>query len=67
LPLAAPIAAPGQRETFLRARWQNKGLWPLANQDSGAQAVLARADWLIRCPPDSGPLAQSELVEALAF
>lgn len=67
LPLAAPLAATGQRETFLRASWEDDGLRAVANQDSGAQAVLARADWLIRCPPGTGPVAAGELVSALAF
>ena len=67
LPLAAPLEATGQRETFLRASWEDDGLRAVANQDSGAQAVLARADWLIRCRPGTGPVAAGELVSALAF
>jgi molybdopterin biosynthesis enzyme len=40
---------------------------PLANQQSGAQAALAAADWLIRRPAGSGPAALGETVTALAF
>ncbi len=67
LPLAAAVDATGERETFLRAQWQEQGLCPVANQDSGAQAVLAGADWLIRCPPKTGPLVKGDHVSALAF
>lgn len=67
LPLAAPLAATDERETFARAVWDEAGLVPLANQDSGAQATLARADWLIRCPPGSPARGVGEMVRALAL
>lgn len=65
LPLAGPLAATGTRETFVRARWDDAGLTPLANQDSGAQAALAAADWLIRCPPGQPARGAGETVTAL--
>lgn len=49
LPLAAPLGPTGDRETFVRAAWTAAGLSPLANQDSGSQAALAGAGWLLRC------------------
>ncbi len=67
LPLAGPLPATGDRETFVRARWDEAGLTPLGNQDSGAQSPLADADWLIRCPPGQAALAAGETVRALAF
>ena len=67
LPLAGPLGATGERETFARARWDDAGLVPLANQDSGAQAALAAADWLIRCPPGQPDLAEGDAVSALAL
>ncbi len=67
LPLAAPLPATGDRETFARAQWQDEGLAPLGNQDSGAQGPLAHADWLIRCPPHQSELAAGAVVSALAF
>lgn len=67
LPLAAPLDATGGRETFFRASWDDDGLRAVVNQDSGAQAVLARADWLIRRPPGCGPLLPGDHVSALAF
>lgn len=67
LPLAAPLGATGNRETFARARWDDAGLVALANQDSGAQAALAAADWLIRCPPGQPALAEGDAVSALAL
>ncbi|MDE2620409.1 MAG: molybdopterin molybdotransferase MoeA [Sphingomonadales bacterium] len=67
LPLAAPLAATDERETFARALWDEAGLVPLVNQDSGAQAMLARADWLIRCPAGSPARGAGEMVRALAL
>ncbi|MGN3975531.1 molybdopterin molybdotransferase MoeA [Tsuneonella sp. SYSU-LHT278] len=67
LPLAAPLAPTGDRETFVRARWDADGLVPLGNQDSGAQGPLAHADWLIRCPPHQSERAPGAVVTALAF
>lgn len=67
LPLAEPIADNGPRETFVRAVWEEVGLSPISNQDSGAQAALARADWLIRRPPNAPAEVAGALVSALAF
>lgn len=67
LPLAAPLDATGSRETFVRARWDEAGLIPLANQQSGAQAALIEAEWLIRCPPGGDAQALGETVSALRF
>ncbi len=67
LPLAAPLGAIGGRETFARARWDEAGLTPLGNQDSGAQGALAEADWLIRCPSGQPERAAGDLVSALPF
>jgi molybdopterin molybdotransferase len=46
--LAAPLAATGSRETFIRAAAAGDAVRPLTNQDSGAQSTLADADLLIR-------------------
>ncbi len=67
LPLAAPIKATGDRETFVRARWDVDGLTPLDNQDSGAQSALVDANWLVRCPPGQGALKTGEAAQALSF
>ena len=67
LPLAAPIGATSNRETFVRARWDEVGLMPLGNQDSGAQGALAQADWLIRCPAGQPALETGQPVSALQF
>ncbi len=67
LPLAAPLGPTDSRETFTRARWDEAGLVPLDNQDSGVQAGLLHADWLIRCPPGQPALPAGEWVTALAF
>ncbi|MEZ5681509.1 MAG: molybdopterin molybdotransferase MoeA [Erythrobacter sp.] len=67
LPLVTGVDANGSRETFVRATISNRGLVPLGNQQSGAQAALAGADWLIRRAPDAPASKEGELVQALAF
>ncbi|WP_241229864.1 molybdopterin molybdotransferase MoeA [Tsuneonella rigui] len=67
MPLAAPLPATDERETFARARWEDDGLTPLGNQDSGAQSPLTQADWLIRCLAHQPLLAAGATVRALAF
>jgi molybdopterin molybdotransferase len=67
LPLAAPLPACGDRETFHRARLTEAGALPLANQDSGAQKALAEADLLLRSRPNEPPRQAGEEIEALDF
>ncbi|VVT00418.1 conserved hypothetical protein [Erythrobacter sp. EC-HK427] len=67
LSLAGPIPATGERETFVRAKWEADGLRPLGNQDSGVQLGLAQADWLIRCAPLTPARDTGEMVTALEF
>lgn len=67
LPLAAPLPACGDRETFHRARRLGAGAEPLGDQDSGAQKALAEADLLLRGRPGDPPRQAGEEVEALDF
>ncbi|MET1111280.1 MAG: molybdopterin molybdotransferase MoeA [Allosphingosinicella sp.] len=67
LPLAGPLPACGDRETFHRARLTGAGAVPLANQDSGAQKALADADLLLRSRPNDPPRLAGEAVETLEF
>lgn len=67
MPLGAPIEATGDRETFVRAAWEERGLVPLGNQDSGSQSALVRADWLIRCAANARSLDRGEMITALEF
>ena len=67
LPLATPLPATGDRETFTRAMLVEGRLVPLANQDSGGQRALGHAGWLVRCPAEQGPLESGASVAALAF
>lgn len=67
LPLAAALPAAGERESFVRATWGDAGLTPVSNQDSGSQAALVAADWLIRCPARQAALPMGAGVQALAF
>ncbi|EDL48341.1 molybdopterin molybdotransferase MoeA [Erythrobacter sp. SD-21] len=65
LPLGANLEASGSRVTFFRATATPQGLVPVSNQVSGAQAVLAEADWLIRRPPHAPAAIAGSLAEAL--
>ena len=67
MPLAAPLGATGDRETFHRAFAGPDGLTPVGNQESGAQAPLATADWLIRRHADATACAAGDMVSALRF
>ncbi|HEX8620929.1 MAG TPA: molybdopterin molybdotransferase MoeA [Allosphingosinicella sp.] len=67
LPLAAPLPACGDRETFHRARLTDAGTAPLADQDSGAQRALAEADLLLRSRPHDPAREAGEEMEALDF
>jgi len=67
LPLGAPINAAGGRETFVRAAWEEQGLVPLGNQDSGSQSALVQADWLIRRAANAPPIDRGDMVTAIEF
>ncbi|WP_374280665.1 molybdopterin molybdotransferase MoeA [Novosphingobium sp.] len=67
LPLAAPLPDAGQRTTFVRASLSQSGLVSLGNQDSGAQAPLSRATWLVRCDPTGEDEPPRATARALAF
>jgi molybdopterin molybdotransferase len=66
-PLAAPLAACGEREWFHRARGGPDGVAPVADQDSSAQKTLAAADRLIRRRPDARAPRVGDRVEVLTF
>lgn len=67
LPLAGPLPACGDRETFHRARRAATGALPLADQDSGAQKALADADLLLRSRPNDPARGPGQSIEALDF
>ena len=67
LPLARPLGNSSDRETFVRARWDNDGLVPLDNQDSGSQLALRDADWLIRIATGAARPEPGTMVPAVAF
>ncbi|HEX6858636.1 MAG TPA: molybdopterin molybdotransferase MoeA [Caulobacteraceae bacterium] len=66
-PLAAPLPAGGERESFERARQDPAGVASVASQDSSAQKELARADVLIRRPPGAPALAAGAVADVLDF
>ena len=65
MPLAEPLDAEGDRETFVRASTTPHGLVPATNQHSGAQAPLGISDLLIRRAPHAPACAAGTLVQAL--
>lgn len=65
--LAGPLPACGDRETFVRARRTPSGAVPVRNQESSAQAALARADLLVRCRPNDPARQPGERMDALEF
>lgn len=67
MPLGAPLGAAGARDTFVRAAWEEQGLVPLGNQDSGSQSALVRAEWLIRRAANTRALNCGDMVTALEF
>lgn len=66
-PLAAAVEACGDRETFLRGRWDGDRVHAFSNQDSGAQRTLAQAELLIRRRTGEGAKAAGEPVQIIAF
>ncbi|HEX8232150.1 MAG TPA: molybdopterin molybdotransferase MoeA [Caulobacteraceae bacterium] len=62
---AAPLPAAGDRETFLRGRWRDGAVEPLANQDSSAQKALAEAEALIRRRTGARGVPAGSVVEVL--
>lgn len=67
MPLAAPLPACSERETFHRARRAAGEAAILPDQNSGAQKALAEADLLVRQRANSTALAARGLVEVLDF
>jgi molybdopterin molybdotransferase len=66
-PLAAPLPACGDRETFVRAAWDGEAVRPADYQDSGAQKTLADAELLIRRRIAAPAAEAGELVEIIDF
>lgn len=66
-PLAAPLPACGDRETFVRARWAANSVEPLRDQDSGAQKALAEAELLVRRRPNAAAAEAGEEMGVLPF
>ncbi|QIK79512.1 molybdopterin molybdotransferase MoeA [Sphingomonas piscis] len=65
--LDQPVAAEGDRESFVRARWVGERVAAIGNQDSGVQGALASADLLIRRPAASAAAQSGDKVSVLPF
>lgn len=61
------LPASGDRETFVRARWSDRTIEPLNNQDSGAQMALAQADLLIRRSANHPSVDAGALIQIIDF
>ena len=67
LELAEDLPAPGLREHFGRGALRDGKAVPFANQQSGAQALLARADLLLRQAGGSVGFSAGQSIQALDF
>ena len=65
--LGTALPASGDRLTFMRADETAGRITPICNQDSGAQAALRLARFLIRRDARETKLAAGEQVQVLAF
>lgn len=63
--LAAPLAATGERDDYLRAFRTDSGIVSLTSQDSAASAAMAMADCLILRPAGSPAAAAGDAVTVL--
>ncbi len=64
-PLAADMPASGEREEYVRGKWQNSAAEPLDQQSSAALVTLADAELLIRRLACRPPAMAGEIVEIL--
>ncbi|MBM9594424.1 molybdopterin molybdotransferase MoeA [Roseitranquillus sediminis] len=64
-PLAAPVAANGPREHYMRGRLGPRGLLPAESQDSALLSVLASSDCLIVRPPNDPARETGTVLEYL--
>lgn len=65
VPVATRLPACGDRETFVRARWNGQAAEPASNQDSSAQKALAGSDLLLRRRAHAEAVEAGALVSAL--
>jgi molybdopterin molybdotransferase len=67
MPIASPLPATGERETFARGRNEDETVRIATNQDSSAQKVLADSDLLVRLRAGSPAADAGSLVDVLDF
>jgi molybdopterin molybdotransferase len=63
--LGAPLPHAGERETFVRARWNGAVAQPVGNQDTSMQKMFADASLLLRRPADAPAAEAGDMVDAL--
>ena len=65
MPLSRPVPAAGPRETFLFARRDGNGVEVIERQSASTQLPLARAEMIVRRPPQASLLSPGALVPTL--
>ncbi len=65
--LATSLSVGGERTSFVRASLSPEGLRPVTSQDSGGQAALSAAEFLVRVDPGAPQQSLAGLVQALRF
>jgi molybdopterin molybdotransferase len=63
--LGAPLPPAGERETFVRARWNGAVAHPVGNQDTSMQKMFADASLLLRRPAGAPGAEAGDRVDAL--
>jgi molybdopterin molybdotransferase len=63
--LGAPLPHAGERETFVRARWNGAVAQPVGNQDTSMQKMFADASLLLRRPAEAPAAEAGDMVDAL--
>ena len=66
-PLGQELPACAERETLVRGRRVDGQVWPVTNQDSGAQLALAETDVLIRRPRRAPAINRGGMAPVLCF
>ena len=67
LPLVATVGAAGDRESFLCAEADDDGVRIIDRQSASSQAMLARADLLVRRSRSAPPLLPGVMIPTLRF
>jgi molybdopterin molybdotransferase len=65
MPLSRAIEANGEREHYMRAKFSDDGVAPVADQDSSLMKVFAASDCLIVRPIQAPALQKGDIVPVI--